>query len=71
MQVERYQKYKVASVMSESPHTYAAIAHAVVWISECFTLSLSGKLQKHTFSTWLFFSEVSFYHSFKYLKLLR
>ena len=70
--------------MSESPETYASIALAVM-TSQCFTLSLSRKF--HLFlqrgmecfnssclqlsSTWPFFSEVSFYHSFKYLKLLR
>ena len=31
--MERYQKYKVASVISESPKAYASIALAVVWIS--------------------------------------
>ena len=30
MQMERYQKYKVASVMSESPEVYASISLAVV-----------------------------------------
>ena len=37
------------SVMSEFPETYASIAVAVVWISWCFTLSLSRSLQKHIF----------------------
>ena len=31
--MECYQKYKVASVMSESSEAYASIALAVVWIS--------------------------------------
>ena len=31
--MECYQKYKVASMMSESPEAYAFIALAVVWIS--------------------------------------
>ena len=31
--MERYQKYKVAFVKSESPEVYASRAHAVVWIS--------------------------------------
>ena len=30
MQMERYQKHSVASVMSESPEAYASIAFAVV-----------------------------------------
>ena len=47
--MERYQKYKVASVISESPEAYASIAFVVVWISWCFTMSLSRKLQKHIF----------------------
>ena len=33
MQMEHYQKYKVASVMSESPEAYASIVFTVVWIS--------------------------------------
>ena len=45
--MEHCQKYKVASVMSESSDAYASIACAVVWISECFTSSLSWKMQKH------------------------
>ena len=35
--------------MSESPETYVSIAVAVVWISRCFQLSQSRKLQKHVF----------------------
>ena len=49
MQMEHYQKYNVASVMSECPEVYTSIALAVVWISFCFTLSLGRKLQKHEF----------------------
>ena len=41
--MERYLKYKIASVMSESPELYPSIAHAIVWIFYCFTLSLSRK----------------------------
>ena len=40
--MEYYQKYKVASIMSESPEAYASIALSVIWISLCFTLRLSG-----------------------------
>ena len=40
-------KCKVSSRMSESPEAYASIEIAVVSISECFTLSLTKKLQKH------------------------
>ena len=43
MQMELYQKYHVASIMSKSPEVYTSIALAVIWISECFTLSLSRK----------------------------
>ena len=31
--MEHDQKYKVASVISESPEAYVSIAYAVVWIS--------------------------------------
>ena len=47
--MEPYQKYKVASVMSECPKGYASMALAVVWIFQCFILNLSRKLQKHEF----------------------
>ena len=49
MQMERYQKYKVASVIPESLDAYASIVLELVWISECFTLSLSRKLQKNIY----------------------
>ena len=42
-QMERYQKYKIAFVMSESPEKYVFIAIALIWISYCFTSSLSKK----------------------------
>ena len=42
-QMERYQKYKIAFVMSESPEKYVFIALALIWISYCFTSSLSKK----------------------------
>ena len=47
MQMEFCQKYKVASVRSEFLEAYASIALALVWISWCFTLSLSSKLLKY------------------------
>ena len=37
-------KTQVASVVSESSKAYASIALVVVWISVCFTMSLSRKL---------------------------
>ena len=40
----RYQKYKIPLVLSEPPQGYASIALAIVWNSQCFTLSLSRKL---------------------------
>ena len=49
MQMEQIQNYKVASLMSKSPEVYASIALPAVWISRCFTLSLSRKLQKHIY----------------------
>ena len=49
MQVEHYQRYFVAPATPESPDAYKSIALAVVWISKCFILNLTRKLQKHVF----------------------
>ena len=79
--MEHCQKYKVASVMSESSDAYASIACAVVWISECKLentktfIKVNGTCLNssclYLFSIWPFFSEVFLYHLFKYFKLLR
>ena len=51
MQMKHFQKYKVASIMSESPVVHASIALTGVWIFLTFALSLSRKF--HLFIIYL------------------
>ena len=78
-----YEKYKISYVMTGFYDAYAFIAPAVIWVSRCFVLRPTRKLQKRwsievngacfnkVVNNCFQLGEVSFYHLFKYFKLIR